>query len=345
MISLLKERPLLLKAVVGTVVLAVLAGLALLVVAPWKQLPDGIALTAAGQEITVRDLQRRTDVLEALYGLREPADAAAADQFRRAAAQTVATSIVIDAVAAERGISVPDEQVQQQLDQLVAAREKSDGAGGFTRLLAKIGASEQDVRDELRRRSTHEQLFDEIRAGVPKATEDEVRASYDQRAAELVVPEQRRISNIVTASREEAQGVVEKARAGADFPTLARQASLDRATRENGGDLGAVARAQLEAGYGDAAFGAALTVPFGPVQTEHGWNVGEVTQIVPGRRLGWEEARERVAADLERTRVLQAWEGWLDEQVAQRDLVYADAYRPADPTAALPPAGQPGAPR
>lgn len=338
MTTWLKEHPLLTKVGAGFVVLAVLGGLALLVVAPWKELPDGVAIKVGDQEVTVRDLQRRTDVLEALYGLREPADQAGADQFRRAAAQTVATSMVVDDVARDRGISIPDQDVQQQLDQLVAAREKTDGRGGWARLLTKIGAADSDVKDELRRRLTHEKLFDEIKAGVPAVTDADLLVAYEQHKADYTVPDQRRISNIVTASQDDAQKVLDQVRGGADFGSVARQFSLDRTTRDNGGDLGPVTLDQLEGDYGTTAFGAALSVPFGPVKTEHGWNVGEVTQVVPGRQLSFDEARDRIKAATERDRALHAWEGWLNDQVAQHDVSYADIYRPADPSVALPPA-------
>lgn len=300
-----------------------------------RGLPEGVALQVADHAVTVAEIDQRTSVLEGLYGIREPADPAGADNFRRAAAQTVAVSEVVDRVARERGISVGDDVVQKQLDELAAAREKAEGTGGFVRLLGRIGVSEQDVREELRRRETHSKLFEEVRAGAPKVSDGDVRAAYDQRKATLVQPERRTISNIVLAGKDEAEMVLGEARTGTDFPALARQHSLDRATKDAGGVLGPVAQDQLEGEYGEAAF-AGPAGPFGPVQTSHGWNVGLVSTVTPARQLGFDESKDRLRKDLERERVLAAWSTWLDERIAEQGVEYADNFRPADPASAPP---------
>lgn len=68
-------------------------------------------------------------------------------------------------------------------------------------------------------------------------SEEELRAEYDLRVATMDKV-QYRLSHIAVATQEEAQKVIEQLGKGGNFASLARQVSIDNATRGEGGDLG-----------------------------------------------------------------------------------------------------------
>ncbi|MBA0127205.1 peptidyl-prolyl cis-trans isomerase [Haloechinothrix sp. YIM 98757] len=306
-------------------------------------LPDDAALRIGDVVVTESEFDERVDVLEALYGIRRPADGdEQAETFRRDSAKAMAVGMILENAARERGIEVSDKTARDHLDDMIEKRMGEGGRAAFIDLLGNAGASEEDVLDEIKRQETTSRLMDEVTADADEITEDDVRTAFAERQDEMVAPEQRRLRNIVVASESEARELLDRLADGADFATLARRHSLDASTREQDGDLGLVRERQLDERYGEAAFSAAEGDTFGPVETEHGWNVGYVVEVVDERELTFEEAREELRRTLESERDLEIWRDWLGERIREADVEYADAYRPAEPDA--PPTGpeQPG---
>lgn len=321
----------------------VVVGLLVALATRFTELPDDAAFRVGDVTVSEDQLRDRVDVLEALYGVRAPIGGVEAEEFRRLTAKTVAVSTVIDRAAQARGMRVTEAEGQRALDALIQQLGLPDGRAGFVQLLGRIGASEQDVLDEITRREVHAGLFEQVRASVPEPTDAEVRRAFDERRSEMVVPEQRRIRNIVTANRQQADAVLQGARTGADFAVLARQSSLDPVTRDKAGDLGLVRREQLMAPFADSAFAVGAGEYFGPVQTEFGWNVGHVLEVVPARPLSYEEAAADLRTAVASERALEAWASWLRAQIQEADVQYAPEYQPADPDSPLPDS-TPGAP-
>jgi peptidyl-prolyl cis-trans isomerase C len=319
------------------------AGLVFLVVPLMTALPEGVAMRLAGTDVTEQELQQRVDGLEALYGIAEPAEDQARDQFNRETAKAIAGSMVIERACTERGIVISEKEAQDAVTKLIETRFAAGGRDAFVKLLGEVGASMQNVLDEIKRQRGFTQLFDQVTKDVPEVTEADARAAYDTYRARMVTPEQRRLSNIVVSSSEQAEQVLQRAREGADFAALAKEVSLDPSTRDAAGDLGFVARAKLAEPYAAAAFAASSGSLFGPVQTESGWNLGKVVEVRPESPLRFEIVQEQLRKELRDERELQTWSAWLAEQMDEADPQYADKYRPKDADA-VPPAPLPSAP-
>lgn len=294
------------------------------------RLPENAALRVEDTVVSTVDLQRRVDVLEALYGVSEPRRKARLDQFRRDVAKAIAVSMILESAARERQIVVAERAARSTLNKVIEREFPGAGRSEFVRALGNVGVSEAEVLDEVQRQMVVSRLFDEVTAGV-SVTDEEVAEAYADRRAELVVPQRRRISNIVVAERATAVEVLRRARAGTPFTRLVRVYSLDASTRSSGGDLGLVTRADLEGDYGRAAFRAAPNGVFGPVKTRFGWNVGQVTAVRPAQPMSLADVRDELRQQLETEKALETWRSWVAAQIKETDVEYADAYRPADP--------------
>jgi parvulin-like peptidyl-prolyl isomerase len=129
------------------------------------------------------------------------------------------------AQAAEvNGLAVTGEMVEARLAELGQA---AGGAGNFDAWLQANQWTPDEFRAALAAEMLTELVVESVTADVPTAVE-QVRASYVQLDDAAL-----------------AQSIVEQARGGADFATLARQHSVDRMTGENGGDLGFFAQGSL----------------------------------------------------------------------------------------------------
>lgn len=323
-----------------TCVLAVAAGST--VVAPtmidrWTGLPDGAAFRVGDAVVTETDLDHRTKVLRALYGIREPVDDAQRERFRRDAAKAAAVSMVVDAAAAERNIVISEKAARDALTRMI---EQQYGGGGRERFVADLaaqGASESDVLGELARQQRIDRLFSEVTADAVASVDNRaVRAYYDAHPREMTAPEQRRLRNIVVVDPAQAREVAGLARSSASFAAVAKRYSLDQSTRDGGGDLGMVSRDMLEGPYADAAFGASKGVVFGPVKTANGWNVGQVVEVRPSRKLSFGNVARTLQGSLKTEKAVNSWRDWLVARLKQSDVEYADSYRPSDPYAPPP---------
>ena len=110
-------------------------------------------------------------------------------------------------------------------------------------------------------------------------TDQDVKAYFDQHKADLGAV---RISHILVASQQEAEGILQKLKAGGNFASLAKQYSLDGKTKANGGDLGWVKWEQFGSpSLKDAAFKLNPGEVSGIVQSQFGYHIMKVTDKKP----------------------------------------------------------------
>ncbi|MDX6361698.1 MAG: foldase protein PrsA [Streptomyces sp.] len=292
--------------------------------------PEGAAFRVAGTAVTTEQFDERVRLLGALYGVQPPTDPGKLDQFRRDTAKAVAVSDVLDRVSADEGIVIADKAANDELTRVLQTSYPK-GRDDFTEKLGQLGLSEQIVLDEVKRQMANSQLYDKTTKDVPLATDDDVIAAFNDRRDQMATPEKRHLRNIVVGSEDDAKKVRAQLEGGADFVTVARASSLDKSTKDQGGELGTVTRDQLERGYGDAAFGAPANGLFGPVQTQFGWNVGQVLAVTASTPLPLDQVRDPLRTRLTDERKSQVWNDWLAKRIADAHVRYADAYRPADP--------------
>lgn len=299
--------------------------------------PSGAAYRVYGSTVTIPQLDDRVRLLGALYGVQAPTDPAELDRFHRDTAKAVAVSDVLDRATADHGIVIADKAANDELTRMIET-SFPEGRDAFVEQLGQTGLSEPAVLDEIKRQLANAQLYDTITKDVPLPTDNEVTAAYNDRRAEMATPEKRHLRNIVVESEADAKAIRAKLDQGADFADVARSSSLDKSTKDQGGELGTVTRDQLEKGYGDAAFGVPASGVFGPVQTQYGWNIGQALEVAPSTPLSLDQVRDPLRSRLADERKSKVWNDWLNERIADADVRYADDYRPADPDSA--PAGE-----
>lgn len=321
-----------LRGLVALALAAVLAAsIAQIAVARAAALPDGAVLRLRGETVTVDQFDRRVQVMEAVYGVTPPTTAAERRDFDRDVAKALAVSMILENAAAEQGIVVADKTAQDKLDQVIAS--SPGGREAFVAELGGNGVSEADVLAEIRRASLGVQLFDKVTAAVDEPSAKEVAGYYAAHREDMAEPEKRTLRNLVVADKATAARLLAKLRGGAAFASLARRNSLDQSTRREGGALGELSRDQLEDGYGSAAFAVGAGSYFGPVQTQYGWNVGQVVSITKAVPRSLPQVRDQLAAEMLLSAQLGEWKSWLAERIRDADVEYARDYRPEDPDA------------
>lgn len=144
-----------------------------------------------------------------------------------------------------------------------------------------------------------------LRDGVT-VTEQDVADFYETNKAIYRSEEQRRLSHILvefgedeSAARERAEALLSRVQSGEAFDVVAEAESADLLSAENGGDLDFVARGDMDAAFEDAAF---ELVSVGDVtevvQTEFGFHIIKLTELVPEQVKPLSEVEEEIKAQL-----------------------------------------------
>jgi peptidyl-prolyl cis-trans isomerase C len=295
----------------------------------------GDALKVEGTKVSNAEFARRIELLRALYDVRPPTDAAKLAAFRGDAAKGMAVAILVAHDVAKRNLQAADKVVRDRLDGFIAQRYPQGGRTQFIQALGNYGVSEDDVLAEFRRILETQSLFKAVVADV-KVSEEQIAQAFEERKAQLAVPEKRQLRHLVVKTEAEAKQALARINGPETFEAVAKAVSLDTSTRDKGGELGTVSRAQLDPAFGAAAFGAAKGATFGPVQTKNGWHVGVVEEVTPGHPVTLEEVHDSLRDTLVAEASLTKWRGYLADRIRSADACYAKGNRPADPKAPPP---------
>lgn len=154
-------------------------------------------------------------------------------------------------------------------------------------------------------------------------TEEAIERLYRRQADVTRLGDEVRARQIVVATQEDAEAVLEALKEGASFEDLARNLSLDRSTAAFGGDLGYFTRDVMTPELASAAF----TTPVGelaaPFKTEFGWHVLEVLDRRPTNGVPLAAVKDNIGLFLRRRTITRT----LDELKDENEVVY---YRPAE---------------
>jgi len=179
----------------------------------------------------------------------------------------------------------------------------------------KVTVSDKDERDYYEKNKAKYTIPEKRRAkyvffeslklrAESKATDDELRQYYEQHKDEYTLPERVKAQHILFKTqgktpeeiekiKEKARGVLERAKKGEDFSSLAKQYS-DDSTAAAGGDLGDFGRGQMVPEFEKTAFSLGVGAISDLVQTQFGIHIIKVNSKQERRERPFEEMKEAV---------------------------------------------------
>ena len=240
--------------------------------------------------------------------------------------------------AREQGITVSDKEVDQELETIkkqVGEQARASGQDvsdqkAFDQALEQNQISEQQLRQDIRENLPVQQVQERI-AGDAEPSDEEVQKFYDDNKATFTQPAQRCMRHILFTKDQEgkAEDVKEQLQDGGDFAKLAEENSQDPGSAEKGGDLGCLGKGKTVPPFEKAAFAAEKGEIVGPVETEFGFHLIEVTEIREEQTQPLKDVEAQITEQIAATQQEEEFTKWIEDQKEQRNVKYLPGYKPA----------------
>ena len=204
------------------------------------------------------------------------------------------------------GVNVNEAEIKDAVTRLKQQYNISDDAQ-FEASLKQSGMTRADMEIRLRDTLITNKVFARELRNRGDLDDRELRERYDREKEQYRLPERARLREIVIlrpadatageAARVKANQVLDQGRAaGADFAKIA-MATSESGTKEQGGDLGEVARGELLPDLDKAVFNATAGTVIGPIETASGWHILKVEQRLPSEVPAFESVKEKLRKD------------------------------------------------
>ena len=245
---------------------------------------------------------------------------------------------IAEAYAQEQGITVSEGEVNEEIEvlkdqiaqQAQAQGQEVDREEAFEGALQQAGLTESQLRQQLREQLPVQEVQERVTGGAGPSQEEVERFYEENKAAQFTSPETRCARHILfnKDQREQAEEVKGQLQDGGDFAQLAQEFSQDPGSAENGGDLGCLGRGETVPDFEEAVFGAEQGEIVGPVETEFGYHVIEVTDIREEATQPLSEVEAQIRDQLTTEAQTEEFTAWLQRQKEQRNVKYLPGYKP-----------------
>jgi peptidyl-prolyl cis-trans isomerase C len=247
---------------------------------------------------------------------------------------------IAKAYAQEHNITVSDEEVDQELAKLkeqVGDQARSSGQDmsnqeAYEQALKQNNITEEQLREDIRENLPVQEVQKRV-AGDAEPSDEEIQNYYEKnKEAQFTTPEQRCVRHILfnKDQKQKAEEVKQQLENGGDFAKLAKENSQDPGSAANGGDLGCLGKGETVPEFEQAAFGAEQGEIVGPVQTEFGYHILQVTDIKPEQTRSRQEVESQIRSQLATEKQSEEFSKWIEEQKEERDVKYLKGYGPPD---------------
>jgi foldase protein PrsA len=198
----------------------------------------------------------------------------------------------IQGEAHDRGVKYTDAQAKKEFD---TQRDQSfPQEKDYVSFLKNSGYVQEDLLYRIRVQQLSQKLRDSVIKGKDKVTDAQVADYYNKNKSRYATPERRDLRIILTKSSAKADEAKKALQSGQDWKTVAAKYSIDQSSKANGGVLPAVARGQQEKSLDDAVFTATKGALQGPVKTQFGYYVFQVTKVTPASQQTLDQAKQNI---------------------------------------------------
>ena len=313
--------------------------------------------TFKGGEVTKSEFDKQLKLLAQQSGGQDiPKDS---PQYQQAVAQIMPQLVATDiakAYAKENNITASESDVDAAVNEELELAKQSvaqqapdqDPEEAYQQALKENNLTEKklkkNIEDQLRANDIP--LLRKVQAkvvGDSKPSEADIKKYYEENKDQYTTPEQRCARHILFSpdQKDKAEEVKKKLEDGGDFAKLAKENSQDPGSAEKGGDLGCLGKGETVPPFEKALFSADEGKIVGPVKTEFGYHIIEVTDKKKESVAPLKEVSGEIKTQLAQQQESEEFQKWVEKEQKKRDVKYIKGY---DPKAAAKQSAPPEAP-
>ena len=257
----------------------------------------------------------------------------------------------IEGEAKAQNIKVTDAEVKKDFEK--QKKQAFPKAADFEKFLKDSGQTEEDIVLRVRQGILQKKITDKVTKGKDQVSDAQIADYYNKNKQRFAQPERRDLRIVLTKDKAKAEQARKALESGQSFKSVAKKYSIDQASKAQGGKLPAVAKGQQEKALDNAIFAAKKGKLVGPVKTQFGYYVFDVTKITPASQQTLDQAKTTIKQTLASQNQQKAidtfvksfrkrWKAKTDCQDAYRTQECKNAPKATPtPTAAAPTGAQP----
>jgi parvulin-like peptidyl-prolyl isomerase len=194
-------------------------------------------------------------------------------------------------------IKVTDADVKKSFDEQKKQSFPKDA--DYQKFLKTSGQSEADIKQRVKLDLLSNKIRDKVIKGKDQVSDQAVADFYNKNKSRFAQPEKRDLRVVLTKKKDEAQAAYDALKSGDSWSKVAKKYSIDDTSKAAGGKLPAQAKGTLDKELDDAVFSADKNKLSGPVKTQYGYYVFDVTKVTPASQQSLAEAKETIKQTLQ----------------------------------------------
>ena len=232
--------------------------------------------------------------------------------------------------AEKQDVKVTDAQINKSLED--QKKQAFPNEKAYKEYLKSSGLTEEDVLFRVKLDQLQQKLTQKITEDSKKVTDQDIEEYYEKNKKRFAQPERRDLRVVLTKTEAKAQEAKQALEDGDSFKQVAKQYSIDEASKAQGGKLPAITKGQQEKAFDEAIFSADKGELVGPVKTQFGWYVFEVDKITEASQQTLEQSKETVRNLLRSQGQQEALDEWIKNfrEEYKDDTSCADDFRIAE---------------
>ena len=203
----------------------------------------------------------------------------------------------IEGEAEEKGITVTDAEVKKSFEQ--QKKQSFPKEADYQKFLKDSGQTEQDIMKRVKLDLLSNKIRDSIIKGKDKVTDAQIKDFYDKNKERFAQPERRDLRIVLTKAKAKASQARAALRGGQPWKAVAKKYSIDEASKSQAGKLPAQAEGTLEKALDEAVFKAKKGQLTGPVKTQFGYYLFEVSKVTKASQQTLDQAKETIRQTLQ----------------------------------------------
>ena len=159
----------------------------------------------------------------------------------------------------------------------------------FEKALKGAGFTMEDLRFQTRLQKLQEKLVDKISKGVKDPTAKQISDYYEKNKNQFGTAETREVRLVLAKDKATADRAKAAIEDGDSWSSVAKQYSTDEGSKDQGGKL-TVTKGNQEPAFDDAVFAGSKDDLLGPIKTQFGYYVVQISKINKGSQQSLEQA-------------------------------------------------------